>query len=261
MLANTVRTRGVTFAFIVGPPRFVAREEASRIHNAVCDATGHDDLAFRYSPIDTPQRRGPNGFQIVIERQEGRGGFRIIDELNPTTQIPGLKLLITYEWPPSQQHVVELADQTMRAVLEAMDGDWQKALAEVRLRAECDVRGGDAVAYIHNELCHLPPGTLEDLGTPLTFCCFALEVSETPHGDNPLANPKREVRIEVLHDNPRLAYIETVSQWSQTPPARRIQLPVLDRLRPFDHNPSDYINDAYTFLTDKVLPLGNAPGG
>jgi len=259
MLANTVRTRGVTFAFIIGPPRFVAREEASRVHNAVCDATGHDDLAFRYSPIDTPQRRGPDGFQIVIGRQEGRGGFQIIDELNPT-QFSGLRLLIRYDWPPSQEHVEQLADQTVNAVLDAMDGDWQRVMAEVRFRAECNVAGDDALAYVRDGLCRLRPATLENLGNPLTFCSLSVEISEAVHDNEPLANPKREVRIEVLRDDPRLAYIETVNQWNQAPPRTSVQLSELDRLRSFEQNPSDYINDSYDFLTERVLALGD-PGG
>ena len=260
MLANTVRTRGVRFAFIIGPPRFVAREEASRVHNAVCDATGYDDLAFRYSPIDNPQRRGPEGFRIVIERQEGRGGFRIIDELDPTTKIPGLRLLVAYDRPPSQQHVNELADQTVNAVLEAMDGNWQRVMAEVRYQAECNVEGDDALAYIRNGLCHLRPATLENLGEPLTFCSLSVGISEAPHDDEPLAHPKREVRIEVLRDDARLAYIETVNQWTQAPLRTGVQLSELGRLRSFEQNPSDYIQDSYDFLTQKVLVLGD-PGG
>jgi len=258
MLRNTVRTRAVSFAFVFGPPRFVNREEATRVHNGVCDALGHDDLTFRYNPGDSPGRGSPNGFSIVIGRQEGRGGFEITTDFVPP-KLPGLRLLVHYQFPPSLEHVHEVADSASTAVFDALEGTWQKVMAEVRLRAECDVVGNNAVAFVRDQLCRFDPTQLNALGEPLAFCGVALGIGERPHGGEALAYPKRDVRIEVLRDDSRLVYIETVNQWKQLPETQNgtINLTELGTtIRPFDERPSDYIRDSHNYLTECVLKLG-----
>jgi hypothetical protein len=49
MKPNSLRTRAVVFAYLFGPPRYVDRNEAAKVHAAICDALGYDDFSFKYS--------------------------------------------------------------------------------------------------------------------------------------------------------------------------------------------------------------------
>lgn len=82
MIPNSLRTRGVLFAFLFGPPRFIEREEAARVHGKVCDHLKHDDFVFRYSASGTPDKPQSRGFSISFQRKEGQGSFTTAIDLN-----------------------------------------------------------------------------------------------------------------------------------------------------------------------------------
>ena len=114
MIPNSLRTRGVLFAYMFGPPRFVRREEASALHGAVCDKLRMDAIGFRYRTIQNPARPSSRGFSIELERKEGRGGFRVTIDNNDLQQ--PIRCLMHSLWPPTFEHVTDYFDQTSQVV-------------------------------------------------------------------------------------------------------------------------------------------------
>jgi hypothetical protein len=258
MMTNSLRTRRVTFAFLFGPPKFVSREEASRIHGSVCDALRCDDLAFRYGTSVTPATPAAKGFTVTMERTEGRGAFGLVID-NRGTGDP-VRLRMDYNWPPSLEHIKQQFNLAGEAVFEALQGPWQKVLAEVRQAAQCDVRSNNGLQFIREHVLKLNAERIEDLGTLLAFASVKLEIAAAPPLDDPLANPKREITIEVLREDPRGLYLEVMSQWPQFPFPPTPQTPIdLSSARPINSPPSDYIDDAEAFLQQHVANLAAEP--
>jgi hypothetical protein len=260
MLPNSLRVRAVHFAFLFGPPRFVGREEASRVHGKVCDALGIDDIAFRYASSTTSEKPNSKGFSIVLERKEGRGSFAAtLDNKNVGEPI---RLLLTYTWPPSLEHANETFDMTAEAAFSALDGDWQCVLAEARLRAQCDVRGGNALTFMRQRLLRQADDWVSDLGTPVAFCGVKFEVAATPPGENPLDGAKRELAVELLREDPGGLYLELMSQWPQVVSMPSSQAAAADvrSIRQLDKKPSKYVADAFAYLQARVESLASAKG-
>jgi hypothetical protein len=259
MLANSLRLRGIKFAFLFGPPRFIKREEASKVHSAICDSTHLDDFSFKYSTIDPDERITSKGFSIVFERKEGRGALvTIIDNKNINGPV---RILLEYTWPPTIDHAKEYFDGISESVFESLEGNWTKVLAEVRLCAQCSTRSNNGLTFLREEVLGLPKECISGLGEPLSFCSVKLEVDATqpqPPSEDQIEGAKRELLIEVLREDPTCVYLELVSQWPQLAPLPRNQTGqiVLGNIRKIDSKPSKYIEEALSFLNEQVEQLG-----
>lgn len=260
MLSRSVRTRGVSFAFLFGPPRYIGREEAARVHGLLCDKLRQDDFTFRYGGTDPSGRKTSRTFSIQLERNEGRGGISISVE-HSGGQVP-IRLLMTYNWPPSEQHVKEQFDDASEAVFSALEGDWQKVVAEARLRAECSVGTISALEFIRARCLRLSDDWFQAVGKPQTFVGLQFETGATPVTEDPLEGPTHELKIETLREDARSLYIELMSQWTQVPrtsdPGAGIDV---SRLRPFNLAPSQYIDYSHEHLRSVVTLLEKQGGG
>ena len=249
MQPQSLRTRGVSFAFLFGPPRLITRDEASRVHGRVCDRLGLDDLSFQYNSSDPAPKPRSRRFEIVMQRKEGRGGFLLkIDhpgEGNP------IRLFLEFVWPPSDVHVDERFDDACNAVLDGgLEGQWQRVMAEARLRAECDVQTGGSLAFLNSEIAKFSTIAADTLGKPLSFVTLGLHVTPATQTDDPLNDPGRELTIEVLREDSKALYLELVSKWTQVPIGA---LPVEPtRIRPITAKPSEYIEESRTALSNWV---------
>lgn len=235
MLSNSLQTRGVLFAYLIGPPRYLTNDDALDVYKSVREALKLHDLRFEYAPGEPATRQTSRAFSLRMERREGRGGLTIALEY-PGSEQP-MRLLLEYHWPASDVHVDEHFDDAASAILE--QGGWQRVMAEARLRTQCEADTGDALGYLRTRL--LSPfveggGALE---APIRFASVQLHASpDEPTGDA-LAHPSRELTIEVLREDPRFLYIELMSQWTQFP----VGVVTLDpsRVRPITLCPSDYL--------------------
>src|SRR5436309_5854606 len=186
VLPNSLKIRSVHFAFLFGPPRFISREDASSVYNKVCEALGHDDLGFRYNLTGTGDRPDSRGFSVLLEREEGRGGFRLSLE-NESIAVP-MRLLVEYGFPPSGEVAQETFEAATEAVFKSLDGPWQRVVAETRLRAQCTARGGNALDFMIGDLMRVNHGWLDTLGKPLSMATAKFEIDATSTTD-PLVGP------------------------------------------------------------------------
>lgn len=259
MLANSLRLRGIKFAFLFGPPRFVKREEASNVYSAVCNKTHLDDFSFKYTTIDPDERLASKGFSIIFERKEGRGALvAIIDNKNIKSPI---RVLLDYTWPPTIDHIKENFDSISESVFESLEGNWTRVLAEVRLRSQCSTRSNNGLTFLREKVLGLSQECISGLGEPLSFCSVKLEVNATqpqPPSEDQIKGAKRELLIEVLREDPSCVYLELVSQWPQLAPIPRNQTGqiALGNIREIDSKPSVYIEEASSFLREQVEQLG-----
>ena len=253
MLANSFSLRGVKFAFLFGPPRFVEREEASKVHGDVCTATGLDDFSFKYSTIAPEERLASKGFSIVFERKEGRGTLgATIDNKNINGPI---RILLEYIWPPTIEHIKENFDNISEAVFESLEGNWTRVFAEVRLRSQCSTRSNNGLTFLREKVLGLPPECISRLGEPLSFCSVKLQVDATqPSSEDQLKGAQRELLIAVLREDPTCVYLELVSTWPQVASLPRNQTGpiVLRNIRKIDSKPGAYIEEALSFLKEQV---------
>lgn len=255
MIAPSLSTRGINFAYLFGPPRFVERKTASNAYDAVCHALKVDDFSFTYTTTDVAPRPDQKGFKATIGRKEGRGQFSIVIE-NPSVLQP-MRLLVVSDFPPSLNVVGEQIDLAVDAVLGVFDTDIQKVLAEARLRAQAQAPGGDATKFIARDFAKWPDRWLESLGQPLSYVGAKFEVSASRPNGNSLDNPHRELCIEVLREDRRSIYVELVSRWSQVPaPPQAATVIDVSALRPIDQPPSAYIKDTYDYLHGALVDLG-----
>lgn len=255
MIPNSLKVRSVHFAYLFGPPRFVAREEASSVHGSVCDALSYDDLVFRYSTSEQETSSASKGFTILLQRKEGRGGLQVQVE-NQKPEEP-VRLLLTHAWPASLQHAKEAFDVAAKAVFGSLRGSWTKVLAEARFRTECDVVGGDAQGFIISDLLGASAAWVEDLGKPLSFAHVELEVGASATSDS-LKHPRRVLKLEVLREDRKRLYVELMSQWPQVQAGPTLDL---TQIRPIDKNPSAYLDEAWAYLRERLQGLVALKGG
>lgn len=240
MRPESLRTRGLMFAFLFGPPRAIDRAAASQVHNRVCDEFKLDDFSFRYTTGEPGLKEPSRAWAVLMERQEGRGRFRIV--VDHAGGNKPQRLLMEYQWPISPDvDANERFDMAAKAVFAALPGEWRKVVAEVRLRTQCDAAGGDAAAYMAGRLLNLQ-GRRAEAMHPITFASTTLHSTPTEPTTDPLADPIREVMIEVLREDPRSLYLEYMARWTQAPPNARVVDPAL--LRPIDQDPSAYVEAA-----------------
>ena len=253
MLADSYRTRGATFAFLIGPPRSLTRQDGTRIHSAVCDVLGADDIAFQFQASEhTPG--GGKGFSIHLQRQEDRENMVV--EIGSSAQNAPIRLLFRYDWPASNQLVFDDFDLASEAVLSSLGEGWQRVLAEARVQGQIDVATASAVSFLSSGLFRFPSradGAQDDL----SFLGFKYETSPGDFAEeDQLANPKRDVSVEVLREDPRCLYLEVMSQWPQlsVSPDGTVELSP-GRIRAFRSPPSEYLRDTINYVDAVVLPL------
>lgn len=257
MLSNSLKTRGVKFAFLFGPPRFISRDEATGVYSAVCDALSQDDLTFGYRTSDSAGKPSARGFAISLSRKEGRGGFAVTID-SKGLQAP-IRLVLAYDWAPSVEHVHQQFDDTANTVLQTLEGEWQKVIAEVRLQAQCAVPENNGLQFIRNSILGLRDEWVDSLGKPLRMASIKLviDASKPGNGDS-LSCPRRELTIEVLREDPKSVYLELMTMWPQVPmPTVPGEQVVIDpsSLRPIDKQPSEYVGEALEFLRERVDEL------
>lgn len=256
MLATSLKTRGLKLAFLLGPPRFISRDEATSVYSAVCDALSLDDLTFGYRAPESVGKPSSREFSITLSRKEGRGGFAVTID-NPGVQAP-IRLLLSYDWAPSVEHIFQQFDVVAETVLETLAGEWQKILAEVRLRAQCAVPGNDGLQFIRGSVLGLSDEWIESLGKPLRIASVKLEIDASkPQIGDSLTNPKRELTIEVLREDPKSLYLELVTIWSQVPtpgPGGQVAIDI-SSLRAIDRKPGEYAGEAIEYLRERLGEL------
>ena len=262
MKKNTLKTRGVVFAYLVGPPRLVSREEASSLHGKVCDALRLDDIQFAYRPKEAQDRKS-KGFSVEMVRVEGRGGLAVGFE-NVGSDSP-CRLLLTYDFPPSLEHVKESFDTVAGAILDSPagaspaggspSGGWKRVLAEARIRAECAAEGERGLDFVRDRLLRFRTNWLDTDDGPLGFASVTYRLAAMSPGDpEHLEGPRRELRIEPLREDERELYLELVSTWEQlAKPPNPGGFVDHNAIRRIDQPPSAYIGEGYRFLEERVL--------
>ena len=254
MIATSYRTRGVSFAFLIGPPKTLTRQDGMAIHNAICNKLGFEDISFRYSPGEN-QPKGGMAFSIELERKQGSGAFKVIID-NAGQQAP-VRLFIDYTWPPSREHVDQDIDLAAEAFFESLGEEpWQRVMAETRIRGQTDAKGGSAVSFLRSDVLHMSDGEVAGLGGPLSHLSLKYETEAGFTADDPLGHPKREVSIEVLREDHRCLYVEVMSQWSQVPVSGQGRIEIDARtIRTFASAPSEYLKESVEYVQSVVLPL------
>ncbi len=244
LTAHSYRTRGANFAFLVGPPQDLTRRDGMNIHASVCDALGVEDLSFRY----TPGEEDAKGFVIQLGREQGREKFVL--EINGAVGDTPLRVFFGYEWPRSAQAAFEDFDLVSEAVFEVLGEGWQRILAEARVRGQAHAKGDSAVSFLSRDVLGLP-----DEGMAFAALKYETEAADATPGD-PLANPKRDVSLEVLREDTRCVYVEVMSQWPQiaTPAGQAVQINP-EKVRTFDSPPSEYLRDTVKYTESAVFPL------
>lgn len=256
MLTTSYQTRGVSFAFLVGPPKTLTRQDGMAIHSAICDKLGFEDISFRYSTSGDNQPSGGMAFTIELERKQGRGQFKVTID-NAGQQAP-VRLFIEYTWPPSREHVNQDIDLAAEAFFEALEGKgWQRVLAETRIRGQTEAKGDSAASFLRTDVLHLSDGEVASLGAPLSYLSLKYETEAAGFTEeDPLAHPKREVSIEVLREDLRCLYVEVMSQWPQLAVSGQGTIEIdARRIRTLASAPSDYLKDSMEYVQSVVLPL------
>jgi hypothetical protein len=184
-----------------------------------------------------------------MQRKEGRGGFVL--KIDHPGQGQPIRLFLQFIWPPSEVHVDERFDDACDAVLNGgLEGKWQRVIAEVRLRAQCDLQAGGSIPFLSRELGTFSKVTENTLGKPISFLTASLHVAPASQPNDPIEAPARELTVEVLREDAKSLYLELVSRWTQVP---IMTVPIeLDRIRPITAKPSEYIEDARTALRNWI---------
>jgi hypothetical protein len=217
-----------------------------------------DDFAFKYTTPTQEQSPQSKGFSIQLERKEGRGAFGVTID-NENVQKP-IRLLLSYTWPPSLEHVRDQFDLVAENVFEVLEGEWQKVHAEVRLRAQCGVREGDALRFLRQEMVKLPSDWIDSLGEPLRFMSLRFDTASARPVGSSLEAPARQLSLEPLREDPNSLYFELVCTWRQIPDAGVAPGTIdIDSLRRIDAKPSEYVSSAHDFLADCLRRL-SSPG-
>ncbi len=267
MIGTSYRTRGAVFAFLFGPPRVITRQEGVAVYEAVCNALGVDDLTYQYAASQEPDSSGltaaapSSGFSVQMQRRIGRGALGIRIDSQGHTQ--PLRLVVEYTWPPSLEHVYEEFDMAANAAFGALSGTWQKVLAETRIRGQVEAVGASALNFLLDRALRLESERVEALEAKPSFVSLTLETpAGDPSADNPLRQPKREFKIELLREDARSIYVELMSQWPQLAPTSDGTLELdTRRIRSFDHAPSEYLRNSVDFLNERAFPLFAQPAG
>lgn len=263
MIPSSFTTRAVRFAYLIGPPQTLSRQDAMGIHDSVCQKLGADDFAFQYRAIPSDEdlseapRGQSRGFEIKFVRQQGRGTFNItIDHTNIENPV---RFLCQYTWPPSRELVYQDFDLASEALFETLGSDWQRVLAETRVRGQVEAQGDSAARFMSEHVLGLTEAGQERLEAPVSFVTAGYETPATdPSPEDQLQGPKREVTLEVLREDRRSLYLEVMSQWPQIARVSNGTMKIdAQRLRQFDAEPSEYIGNSVDYIHEIALPLFN----
>jgi len=253
MLRNSYQTRALSFAFLIGPPKNLSRQMGMSIHSAVCDVLGVDDIGFKYQPGE-PQPSGERTFSIQLTREDGRQRFTV--EIDQQANQQPIRALLGYEWPVSNKLVFEDFDATCEAAFEVLGDGWQRVLAEARIRGQVHAPGGSAVSFLSRDVLGV---SKEDqrIEERLSFTAIKYETvaAEFDRGSE-LTNPKRDVSVEVLRQDPRSLYVEVMSQWPQVAISSDGTVRVdPGAIRNFQSPPSEYLSNTIDYTELVVLPF------
>ncbi len=252
MLRNSYQTRGLSFAFLIGPPRNLSRQIGMGIHSAVCDVLGVDDIAFKYQPGESqPSERT---FSIHLTREDGRQRFAV--EIDQQANQQPIRVLLGYEWPVSNKLVFDDFDAACDAAFGVLGDGWQRVLAEARIRGQVHAPGGSAVSFLSRDVLGV---SKEDrrIDERLSFTAIKYETvaADFARGSE-LTNPKRDVSVEVLRQDSRSLYVEVMSQWPQVAisPDGTVRVDP-GTIRSFQSPPSEYLLNTIDYTESVVLPF------
>ena len=112
------------------------------------------------------------------------------------------------------------------------------------------------MAFLGSNVINLP-GSTDGAGGELSILGFKYETPAADFTDDDLlANPKREVSVEVLREDPRCLYVEVMSQWPQVTVASDGTAEIgPGKIRSFRAPPSDYLSNTNQYLESVVFPM------
>lgn len=256
MVPTSYSTRAILFAYLVGPPRILTRQQASAIHGAVCERLGDDDFSFQYKPPSAPEQE----FSVSMSRERERQTFNI--SISGAAQGAPTRILFEFLWPAAAQIAIEDINHAAEAVFAQLDEGCARVLAEARIRGRADATGGSAVEFLTKQILRFSDDEIETLGSRPSFAGIKYETDAgEATEEDPLANPKRVVNVEVLREDSRCLYIEVMSQWPQLPgmstTGQGVGTIKIDssKIRTFSSQPSEYVQNAIRYTDDIVLPL------
>ena len=88
--------------------------------------------------------------------------------------------------------------------------DWQRVTAEARIRGQVHAQGDSGLGFLSDRFTPFVKGT--DIPARTSFLGFRYETDAAGFGESDqMANPRREVSVEVLRDDPRCLYLEIMS--------------------------------------------------
>ena len=141
------------------------------------------------------------GFSIRMERRTDRE--HLVVEIGRAAPSAPIRLRFRYDWPQSLQLVIEDFDAVFDAVFSSVGSGWQGVLAEARIQGQVDVAGASALSFLGGQMLRLTSGNDAVRGR-LSFVGFRYEVAPTDFTElDQLANPKRDVAVEILREDPR----------------------------------------------------------
>ncbi|MCI0589819.1 MAG: hypothetical protein L0323_23645 [Planctomycetes bacterium] len=253
MFENSLRHRGVVFAYLFGPTKDLDRQTGMKLHDAVCKELGYEDLSFRFEKAS--QETGQRGFRVALERREGRGGLTILLE-GRGLQEP-LRFLVNQEWPASLEHAEQHVDMASNALWQALGDQWAVVHAEVRMLAQCNSGLPSATDLFRHHWTRPREGALEAIPGRLSFAGLRLEFAPPAEPREVKDAAARSVSLEVLREDPKDLYVEVVSQWSLLRPVAEVPglvvAPSSSELR--TTRPSELVSDSMRFLSERVLNL------
>ncbi|WP_425153257.1 hypothetical protein [Candidatus Palauibacter sp.] len=253
MLKNSYQTRGLSFAFLIGPPRNLTRQIGMSIHSAVCEALGVDDIAFQYQPGER-QRSGERLFSISLTREDERKSLTIT--IDRKAQDDPVRLFLGCSWPTSNDVVFEDFDLACEAAFTSLGDSWQRVLAEARIRGQAHAPDGSAVSFLSRDVLRLSRSDPRFHHDRLSFVSLKYETAavQFAQGDE-LSNPKRDVSVAVLREDPRSLYVEVMSQWPQVTLSSEGAVSIdPSRIRSFRSPPSEYLSNTIDYTESVVLP-------
>ena len=105
MVPTSYSTRAIVFAYLVGPPRILTRQEGAAIHGAVCEKLGDDDFSFQYTPPSDAEQ----AFSVSMMRKREREEFTI--SISGAGQGTPTRVLFHFDWPPTVHIATEESRQ------------------------------------------------------------------------------------------------------------------------------------------------------
>lgn len=257
MIAHTISSRQVVFAYLYMPTRFLRRKDASEMHDKVCDRLDNNTISLQYLEPATGESKG---FDIRMKLEEGRQGL-LVNVSNPSVK-PNTPTRILVDNLFTQKDMsIRQTEETVSAVMNYLTQkgmDLQLVIAEVRIRAQVEIRGElNGLEFMKKRVLGSQPWlgkTREEVG----FASVKYEFKPSMNPLTALEHPKRELTLEPLKEDPASLYLETMSQWPQAISLQPGMPPPRDATpREILSTPGAYIEDAYEFLEEQITLFDN----